>query len=133
MLKYRSRHTFKFDLTLIAKGIEWNANLQYSSYTENIDYAFVSPLLTTFYPSAFGGLERYRDQKSNTPIGQGRGDIVLNTHLAYNFKQGVRVAFIIKNLLNSIYTPRPAYIESPRNYTLQLSYTFKGGKKKIAE
>jgi hypothetical protein len=43
----------------------------------------------------------------------------------------VRVAFIVKNLLNWEYTPRPAYFEAPRNYTLQLSYTFGGsGKEK---
>ncbi len=129
-LKYRSNHTFKFDFTLIYKGIEVNTNLQYSSYTNNVDYAFVSPLLKTFYPMSFGGLARYRDEKAAIAIGKGRGDIVWNAHVAYNFKQGVRVAFIVKNLLNWIYTPRPAYMEAPRNYTVQLSYTFGGAGKK---
>jgi outer membrane receptor protein involved in Fe transport len=127
-LKYRSRHTFKFDLTMKWKGLEWNTNLQYSSYQENVDYAFVSPLLTSFYgtapsPQAFSGLKQYRQEKESIAIGKGRGDIVLNMHLAYNFTQGVRVAFLVKNILNWEYTPRPAYMESPRNYTLQLSYT----------
>lgn len=127
LLKYRNRHTLKFDLTLLWKGIEVNTNLQYSSYQENVDYAFVSPLLTGFYGSgdarAFSGLKEYRDAKEATPIGKGRGDIVWNAHIAYNFKQGVRVAFIVKNLLNWEYTPRPAYMESPRNYALNVSYT----------
>ena len=79
---------------------------------------------------SFGGLARYRDEKAAIAIGKGRGDIVWNAHVAYNFKQGVRVAFIVKNLLNWIYTPRPAYMEAPRNYTVQLSYTFGGAGKK---
>jgi iron complex outermembrane receptor protein len=127
-LKYRSRHTFKFDLTMKWKGLEWNTNLQYSSYQENVDYAFVSPLLTSFYgtapsPQAFSGLKQFRQEKEAIAIGKGRGDIVLNMHLAYNFTQGVRVAFLVRNILNWEYTPRPAYMEAPRNYTLQLSYT----------
>lgn len=127
LLKYRSRHTFKFDLTALVKGFEINTNLQYSSYQENVDYAFVGDLLTGFYGTgsakAFSGLKEYRDRKEATPIGKGRGDIVWNAHVAYNFQQGVRVAFVVKNLLNWEYTPRPAYFESPRNYTVQLSYT----------
>jgi iron complex outermembrane receptor protein len=131
-LKYRSNHTFKFDFTLIVKGFEWNTNLQYSSYQNNIDYAFVSTLIAeNFYRQSFGGLKRYRDAQEAQAIGKGRGDIVWNTHVAYNFKQGVRVAFIVKNLLNEIYTPRPAYIEAPRNYTVMLSYRFGGGGKKV--
>jgi len=131
MLKYRNRHTFKFDITLNWKGLEWNTNLQYSSYMESVDYAFISPLFELLGPGAFGGLEEYRKEKEATPIGKGRGDIVWNMHLAYNFKQGVRVAFIVKNLLNWEYTPRPAYLEAPRNYTIQLAYTFGGTGKSV--
>lgn len=130
LLKYRNRHTFKFDLTMSYKGLEWNTNLQYASYMENIDYAFVSGLFQLIGKSAFGGVDYYRKQKEATPIGKGRGDIVWNMHVAYNFKEGVRVAFLVKNLLNWEYTPRPAYLESPRNYTIQLSYVFGGTGKK---
>jgi iron complex outermembrane receptor protein len=134
ILKYRNRHTFKFDFTIKFKGIEWNTNLQYSSYQENVDYAFISPVFKTIGGTAFGGLEQFRKNKEAIPIGQGRGDIVWNMHWAYNFKQGVRIAFIVKNLLNWEYTPRPAYLESPRSYTIQLSYLFGGfAKKKTAE
>lgn len=130
ILKYRSPHTLKADLTISYKGLEWNGNLQYSSYQENIDYAFTSGLFQLIGPGAFGGLDQYRQHKQAIPIGKGRGDIVLNMHLAYNFPVGVRVAFIVKNLLNTEYTPRPAYFEAPRNYTIQLSYTFRGKTKK---
>lgn len=132
LLKYRNRHTFKFDLTLIWKGLEWNSNLQYASYAENIDYAFVSPVFRVVGGSGFLGLDQYRKAKEQIPIGKGRGDIVWNMHLAYNFKQGVRVAFLVKNLLNWEYTPRPASFAEPRNYQLQVSYTFRGKAKKTA-
>ncbi|MFN8288132.1 MAG: TonB-dependent receptor [Chitinophagales bacterium] len=122
VLKYRNRHTFKADVTLTWKGLEWNTNLQYNSYMENIDYAFIGTFFKTLGTTAFGGLEQYRKAKEATPIGKGRGDIVWNMHLAYNFKAGVRVAFIVRNLLNWEYTPRPAYFEAPRNYMIQLSY-----------
>ncbi len=133
VLKYRNRHTFKFDFTMKWKGIEWNTNLQYASYMENVDYAFQSPVFKLFGRSAFGGLEQYRNYKESIAIGKGRGDIVWNMHWAYNFKQGVRIAFIVKNLLNWEYTPRPAYLEAPRNYTIQLSYVFGGAGKKKTE
>ncbi len=132
-LKYRNRHTVKIDLTMTYKGLEWNSNLQYASYTDNIDYAFVSPLFKFLGPSAFGGLEQWRKEKAAIPIGKGRGDIIWNMHLAYNFKQGVRLAFVVKNVLNWEYTPRPAYLESPRSYTVQLSYVFGNIGKKHKE
>lgn len=123
ILKYRNRHTFKFDATVSYKGLEWNTNLQYASYMENVDYAFISGLFQLLGKSAFGGMEYFRNQKEATPIGRGRGDIVWNMHLAYNFEAGVRVAVLVRNLLNWEYTPRPAYLEAPRNYQVQLSYT----------
>lgn len=130
LLKYRNRHTLKLDVTLTWKGIEWNTNLQYSSYMENIDYAFTSPIFKIIGGTAFGGLEQYRNEKAAIKVGKGKGDIVWNMHWAYNFKQGVRVAFLVKNLLNWEYSPRPAYMEAPRNYQIQLSYTFGGVSKK---
>lgn len=130
VLKYTSRHLIKANITLGWKGIEWNSNVQFSSFQQNIDYAFVSPVFQLLdqinHTSAFTGLLQYRTAKQNTPIGEGRGDIVWNMYAAYKFKQGVRIAFLVNNVLNWEYTPRPAYFASPRNYTLQLSYTFKG-------
>jgi outer membrane receptor protein involved in Fe transport len=129
ILKYRSPHLFKADITLDWKGLQYNTNLQYSSYQQNIDYAFVSPLFRTIGPVAFNGLSQYRNMKQDIPIGKGRGDIVWNMSVAYAFKMGLRIGFLVNNVLNWEYTPRPAYFEAPRNYQLQLSYTFKGKKK----
>jgi iron complex outermembrane receptor protein len=126
LLKYRSQHTLKVDLTFTYKELEINTNLQYASLEKSIDYAFISKAFTFIGPSAFGGLEQYMQEKMDIPIGQGRGEIDLNAYIAYNFKQGIRVAFVVKNLLNDEYTPRPAYFAEPRNFTAQLTYTFHG-------
>jgi iron complex outermembrane receptor protein len=126
LLKYRSQHTLKVDLTFTYKEFEINTNLQYASLEKSIDYAFVSKAFTFIGASAFGGLEQYMDEKEDIPIGDGRGAIDWNGYIAYNFKQGVRVAFIVKNLLNAEYTPRPAYFAEPRNFTGQVTYTFHG-------
>jgi len=134
-LKYRSPHTLKVDVSAMWKGIEINTNLQYQSIEKNIDYAFVSPLFRFLESSATAGdafqaLDQWRTAKLNTPIGQGRGDIVWNARLGYSFKNGIKLAFLIKNILNWEYTPRPAYFGEPRNYTLQFSYTMQPKKKK---
>ena len=130
LLKYRSPHTLKIDVTASYKGFEINTNLQYSSYQKNIDYAFISPLFRALEGTAFQGLYQYRSEKEASPIGMGRGDIVWNARIGYSFKQGVKIAMLVKNLLNWEYTPRPAYFGEPRNFTFQLSYTLQPKKVK---
>ncbi len=130
LLKYRSPHTLKFDVTATWKGFEVNTNMQYSSFQKNIDYAFVSPLFRAFEGTAFQGLYQWRTAKENTPIGKGRGDIDWNWRFGYTFKAGIKMAFLIKNILNWEYMARPAYFAEPRNYTMQLSYTMPAKKKK---
>ncbi len=125
ILKYRSKHTLKLDYTVTYKKWELNANLQYSSYFENIDYAFTSSLFIaqekSFGASSFSGLKEYRRRKEAATI---KGDIILNATLAFNITPKAKVAFLVKNLLNWEYTPRPGIYGAPRNYALQLSYQF---------
>ena len=130
LLKYRSPHTLKIDATVIWKGLEVNTNLQFASYEKNVDYAFISPLFRQLEGTAFQGLYQWRAGKEAIPIGQGRGDIIWNARIGYGFKGGIKLAFLVKNLLNWEYTPRPAYFGEPRNYTLQFSYTMPQKKKK---
>lgn len=129
-LKYRSPHTLKIDVTASWKGIELNTNLQYQSIEKNIDYAFISKLFQVYEGSAFQGLAQWRAAKEAIPVGMGRGDIIWNARIGYSFKNGVKLAFLVKNLLNWEYTPRPAYLGEPRNYTMQVSYTMPAKKKK---
>lgn len=133
ILKYTSPHLLKVDVTVDYKGFEYNTNLQYNSFQQNIDYAFTSPLFRLIGsespPDGFNGLGQYRSMQQDIPIGHGRGDIIWNMSVAYTLKMGLRFGFIVNNVLNWEYTARPAYFGSPRNYSLQIAYTFKGKKK----
>jgi iron complex outermembrane receptor protein len=125
ILKYRNRHTFRFDYTVVYKVLEWNFNIQYNSYLENIDYAFISPLFTgfekDFNASPFSGLAEFRKRQENRAVS---GDMIINTTFAWNITPKLKLGFLIKNLLNWEYTPRPGYYGEPRNYTMQFSYQF---------
>lgn len=125
VLKYRNRHTLRLDYTIAWKVLEFNANVQYNSYIENIDYAFVSELFTSFEPGfnaqSFSGLGEFRKRQEAKKV---KGDVIVNTTFAWNITPKLKLGFLIKNLLNWEYTPRPAYYGEPRNYTVQFSYQF---------
>jgi iron complex outermembrane receptor protein len=119
-LKYRPRHQFKLILNLEHKYFDFNLDYQYISFQENIDYAFVSPVFSFFSP-AFRGLKSYRDGQISAGS---KGDHIINAGIGFKPVERFRVQFIVKNLLNSEWMPRPGRFEAPRNYTLQLSYKF---------
>ncbi len=125
ILKYRNRHTLRLDYTITYKMLEFNINLQYNSYVENIDYAFMSELFASFEPSfnaqSFSGLYEFRRRQEAKPI---KGDVILNTNFAWNVNEKIKLGFLIKNLLNWEYVTRPGYYGEPRNYTVQFSYQF---------
>jgi outer membrane receptor protein involved in Fe transport len=125
ILKYRNQHTLRLDYTVSYKMIDLNVNFQYNSYVENIDYAFTSPTFigfeSSFNSQAFSGLKEYRRRQEQKKV---KGDLVLNATLGWNVTSKVRLGFLIKNMLNWEYIPRPGYYAEPRNYTLQFSYQF---------
>ena len=53
-----------------------------------------------------------------------RGDHIWNVAFGYMPTEKVKISFIMKNVLNWEYTPRMAYYDPPRGYTLQATYTF---------
>lgn len=119
-LKYRPRHQFKLIFNLEHKKFEVNLDYQYISFQENIDYVFVSKTFSTF-SSAFRGLKSYRDMR----IADGsKGDHILNIGIGYKPVEKLKLQFIVKNVLNTEWMPRPGRYEAPRNYTLQMSYQF---------
>jgi outer membrane receptor protein involved in Fe transport len=125
VLKYRNKHTLRLDYTITYKVIDFNINFQYNSYVQNIDYAFTSNTFVGFESSfnsqAFSGLKEYRKRQEAKKI---NGDLILNATLGWNVTDKVKLGFLVKNLLNWEYIPRPGYYAEPRNYTLQFSYQF---------
>ena len=118
-LKYRPRNQLKLIMQLSYKFFEFNADYQYLGFQENIDASFVNIL--NHYSSAFEGLTTYR---ANQIANGSKGYNILNAGVGFKPTPKFKVAVIVKNVLNTEWMTRPGQFQAPRNYTLQLSYTF---------
>lgn len=128
VLKYRFRHTAKFDIqTQVTKKIQIGLGVNYSSYMEAIDRAFERAYLKTnavgtqfenFTATVIPELEKYRQ------LHKGEGTTVIDLRLGYNFTSKATLSLIIKNLFNNEYAYRPALIDAPRNFTLRFAQEF---------
>ncbi|MEP7321099.1 MAG: TonB-dependent receptor [Saprospiraceae bacterium] len=106
ILKYRSKHLFKFDLEDEFNGWTLGTGVLYTSKMEAVDAIF---------EFVIKGLKEYRVTHGGYTIMDLR---IARKIKAFNFN------FIIKNLLNEEYTARPAISESPRNLTFRVDYNF---------
>ncbi len=108
ILKYRFKHTWKFDIESQFGAFNVGIAGFYNSNMEAIDFVFEG-----FIP----GLRDYR-RENNT------GSTVFDLRVGYTFGKQNKVSFLVKNILNKEYTLRPALLEAPRNFTLRLEKTF---------
>ena len=108
VLKYRSRHLFKFDIETQIKKFSVGLAIQSASHIENIDAAFlfIVPNLLTY---------RENDQDGYT---------VFNGRLAYKFNDKIKLSAILNNIGNELYSIRPGLVEAPRNLTARLDFNF---------
>ncbi len=125
-LKYRPTHQLKLLFNIVAKRFDFNLDYQFIGYQTNIDYAFVSPFFAQTVPllfkiNSFTGLKNYRDAQEARNY---RGDNILNMAIGYKPVDPLKISFIIKNVANWEWMPRPGRFEAPRSYTVQLSYNF---------
>lgn len=131
ILKYRNPHVFTLDMQSSVKSIDFGVSIQYRSFMENIDYAFVSDLFTSpilnpgLYP-AFQELKDFRERY------EGRGTTLLSARIFYNFSDKASLGLIGNNLLNLTYADRPGYLGQPLNFNARFSYTFTGEKRNKA-
>lgn len=109
ILKYRSRHTFKFDLEGKYERVSLGVAVIYASFVEAIDNVFENLLVP--------GLAAYR-MENNT------GYTVLNLRMAYHHNDKTRISILLNNALNAEYTLRPGILEAPRNIAVRLDYGF---------
>ncbi len=105
ILKYRSRHTFKGNVTLSRKQWELNFHTRYYSFMEAVDRIFEVLL---------PGIGDYR---KNNMHGEWVFDFSGNYHLSH------RVAFNISvnNVLSNVYSLRPGLMEAPRSISFGLN------------
>jgi outer membrane receptor protein involved in Fe transport len=71
------------------------------------------------------------ENKDLFPIGVARfrqahldGTYLWDARLFYQLNSHIRLGFVAKNLLNVVYTERPAFAMPPRNYTIQATFDF---------
>lgn len=123
ILKYRYKHLFKIDLSARYKKIEPSFSLRYNSFMENVDQLFESGALNSEVTDLFTlagtqiadmGIKESRADKKD-------GDLIIDVRLGCYLTDNTKIAFIIDNVLNTEYQPRPAAIAAPRTYTLQFS------------
>lgn len=125
-LKYRPDHQVKIIFSAAYKNFDINIDYQFISFQKNIDYAFVSPFFAQLVPAAlninsFKGLQEYRNKQIANNYA---GDHILNIGIGYKPVEKLKIAFIVKNAMNWEWMARPGMFQAPRNYTLQVGYTF---------
>ncbi len=115
-LKYRSRHMIKGDLEVSRKKAAIGFSLRYTSRMENIDKIFNEGLLDAAFPPGLG-IGDYRKYHKG-------GDLVVDCRVSYDVVKSIRLSFLVKNIFNHIYMQRPADMQPPRTFTLQVSAKF---------
>ena len=108
VLKYRFRHTGKFDLEGNYKGLSMGVAMLYNSYMEAIDRVFNAVI-----PS----VESYRAANQ-------QGTLVTNLRVSYQITDVFKASLIGNNIFNNEIMLRPGLLEAPRNISLRLDATF---------
>ncbi len=112
IMKYRFRHTVKFDAELFYKKFSIGGSFRFNSAMENIDFVFY-----TLDNLLFGyGLDQFRKERSG-------GDFVIDMRMSYQVTPSSKFSVVIGNILNHSYTLRPMYPEPPRSFVLQYALT----------
>lgn len=106
LLPYRNRHLVKFDIEFNYHKLNFGYALQYYSRFDNID-----PLLYVLIPQ----LDRFMRNV-------GDGDWVHNARIGLNLSQNLTVSFLVNNIANIEYATRPAKMDPPRSFHLQMRY-----------
>ncbi|MBA3647821.1 MAG: TonB-dependent receptor [Chitinophagales bacterium] len=119
ILNYRFKTTAKFNVELSYNKFSAGAEMRYNSYMVNVDPFFegTDPLLITLFEKPtelIPGVKEWRNRHKN-------GDYIIDFRLSYDIVSSVRISLISKNLLNRTYSIRPALLEAPQNFQLQVT------------
>ena len=107
VLKYRFRHLGKFDIESRYRAFSLGLSGTVASKMEAIDFIL----------GIVKGVNAYRAEND-------KGFKTFGARLAYLPNEHIRLSFIVDNLFNEEYMTRPGVLNSPRNATLKLDYTF---------
>lgn len=111
ILKFRVQDLFRFDLQGDWKRLMAGFSLRYNSHVRNIDRVFVdldeAQFLTT-------GVSEWMATHTT-------GDLLVDARVGLKLSRQAKIAFIVNNLTNEVYSIRPLSIEAPRSMQVQLS------------
>ncbi|HTB30402.1 MAG TPA: hypothetical protein VK808_00135, partial [Bacteroidia bacterium] len=86
----------------------FGADARYSSFQVNIDQD-LEAIIT--------GVKDFRQAHHN-------GQTIFDGHIGYQATSSVKIAFILKNMFNVLYTDRPGMIDPPRTFMVQSTIKF---------
>ncbi|MDB0037954.1 TonB-dependent receptor, partial [bacterium] len=112
LLKYRFNHLVRLDVQAGYKNFSVGFSTRYNSFMENIDQIFEEKIAGT---EILPGLKEYRKNDQS-------GSLVFDSRISYELKEHYTFAFIVNNLLNTEYSSRPADVQPPRQFMVQLRY-----------
>lgn len=115
MLKYRFNHLVKADIQATYKKFSIGFSTRYNSYMKNIDAIFVNPIAGSTY--LLPGLKEYREKFN-------KGSLVFDARMSYDIIKEVKINFIANNIFNAEYVSRPGDLQAPRNFLLQMQFSF---------
>lgn len=110
ILKYRYRHLFKGDIEFNPGKFMIGVSSRYNSFMENIDAVFESDF-------TIPGVRAYRERHDY-------GDWVFDLRTGYRVTEHFRFGVLVRNLFNHEYMGRPADMQPPRTYNIQVSMKF---------
>ncbi len=110
ILKYRYKHSFRFDTELKYKSFLLGFGSFYNSYMKAVDKILEQEIFIK-------GVKQYRkDHRYGTNVYRMRFGIEY---------KNMELLFNIDNLFNKEYSVRPGLLEAPRSFTLSLTYNLK--------
>jgi len=111
LLKYRYEHTGKADVELGYRKVSTGISMRATSFMANIDSFFGE--FEYFFP----GMKKYRMEHN-------KGDAVFDWRIAYQCLKVLKLSFIVNNIFNREVMGRPADVQPPRVFALQLGLKF---------
>jgi iron complex outermembrane receptor protein len=119
ILKYRPKHIAKLDVQYTMPKWDMGISIRFSSYIDNIDRAFVNVPLSFFIRD----IQKGRDDTKN-------GVFVFDLRAGYKVRKNYKISLVVLNIFNLEYMTRPADIQAPRSYSLQMVWRFQEGQDK---
>lgn len=115
ILKFRIQNLFRADVQVDHKWLMAGVSVRYNSHVRNIDKAFVDLDAGAPPPDVLiTGITQWMEQRRS-------GDWIADARVGVDVSDQARVAFIVNNLMNEVYSIRPLAVEAPRSMQVQLT------------